>query len=419
MTDLVAEQENLEKKAKDPGRDPRAREKALANLGRHRVRFGYATAGLRDALRACGVMLGENAHDGPEFQVALNTAIESRQTSASTDPAVLASVGEALRVYARDVQLSRAADPQLGRTIAASIECFDTAINIVKGQEGAGLTQLPWLYAHRAGARMMIYWLNLVSEPVPPSNADRFSECDEDFDAAIRLMPAQYTWAIQFKAFLYALRGEGDDFGTARTLLAGLGEKVADQPTIQRSIAMLNSYTAADVNNSREERLQAARDGLNAAMRAQPPDQDEFLAPYSGAACRWVIYDLNRADKSDEEQNALRGEVQTAIETADIRARNAVSQALVALFGLATLRAKLASDARDTQGFVEATRQAKELSALIYSSPFRDLESRAMVLRDPIWKGLRADDECRKTCGDDYAKLRTFSASARNTQRAV
>src|SRR4051812_8005637 len=116
MTDLVAEQENLEKNAKDPGRDPRAREKALANLGRHRVRFGYATAGLRDALRACGVMLGENAHDGPEFQVALNTAIESRQTSASTDPAVLASVGEALRVYARDVQLSRAADPQLGRT---------------------------------------------------------------------------------------------------------------------------------------------------------------------------------------------------------------------------------------------------------------------------------------------------------------
>jgi hypothetical protein len=425
MTDLE-DLEALEHRAKEQSKDKPSRATALAKLGRHRVRFGYATAGLRDALRACGVDLDENMHEGPQFRAALRKAIDSKQTSESADPAVLASTAEALRVYARDVQLSRTLDDQLESTIDASVKCFDKAIALLEAAEKShgsapsreGRRQLAWLYAHRAAALMMIYWLKLVSKSPAEGDDELFTKCRDGFDAAIRLMvPEQYAWAVQFEAFLFALRGQPGDFEMAQELLGCLADH-AEQPTIQRSIAMLNSYTAAEPDNPEPKRLDAARAGQSAAMRAQQADQDEFLGPYSGAACSWAAYDIQRKTASDEEQKAMRAGVLTMIETADIRARNAVSQALVALLGLAALKAKLASDAGDPAGVSVAMGEADELAKFIEKSRFRDIESRAMVLRDPVWRALRRDVEYWKGCPVDYDALRTFKKPPADNKQA-
>lgn len=429
MSDELDEFERLERNVRQRGRDSNERRAALAELGHRRTRFGYATAGLRDMLLACGATgVDENMHEGKAFRVALGKALETEQVVRSNDPAVLAGMGEALRVYARDVQLSRAMDDLLQPTIVASARCFEKAIGLLRepfasetvSQRRQRNRQLAWLYAHRAAARMMTYWLDLVSRPDAGGDDALFDECRDEFDQAIELMvPEQYTWAVQFKAFLYALRGQSGDFETAQDQLGCLGDQV-DEPTIQRSIAMLNSYTAADPTNPDDKRLSAARAGQVAAMRAQRADQDEFLGPYSGAACRWVAYDIQRATKSEEEQAAMRAGVLTAIETADIRARNAISQALVALLGLTALKAKLAADANDEPGFAAAMGKVDWLAHFIEASEFRDIESRAMVLRDPVWKALQNDEKCQGARNFDYDALRAFKKpSSTDSQRAL
>jgi len=387
---------------------------ARAVLGHRKVSLGFATAGLRDLLIATDALNCEQAPAPGDLDDALADVLERGAAGLSDDPSILAKFGEALRVYARDVQLSRAQDKLLGRTVKASIECFDKALASYSDQVELA-AEKAWLLAHRGAALMMIYWLDII-RPGATGDNELFEACKADFEAACALK-SQYTWSIQFNAFLHALRGEVGDFDYAVERLKSLPAETRARPTIQRSLAMLYSYNAAPKSEkaSVEERRDAAQASLNAALNAQKDDQDEFLGSYSGAASSWALFDMAPGDlkgnkDEDKEKQRLLQDAQASCETAEIRARNAISQALVALVGLTFVRGKLAQATGDEAALKAAGTDSQALQLLIKKSQFRDLESQAMVRRDPVWRSIKDDADCsRYFLQPGFDELRNFT----------
>jgi len=407
-------------------------------VAKHKVRLGFATAGLRDILLATE-LLPEGERDRTEgFDAALEGALGGRDFRGLDQAPVLTNFAEALRVYARDVQLSRAQDRLLPKTIERSVDYFGKALELLKPEQQESRA---WVLAHRAAARMMQYWLGLAASPSAGGDDNIFVACEQGFVEACTLFEKAkkkpYIWAVQFRAFLYALRGRGNDFDVALGLLTGLPAEVLARPTIQRSIAMLASYNAAPhppESRTREQREAAAGASIAAAMDAQRADQDEFLASYSGAVSSWALLDMlppppgknaqgeQQPDPhADERLQRLRN-AETAVETADIRARNAVSQALVALTGLTFVRAKLAIARGANPRGPEVAALSEEsgvLQDLIEGSEFRDIESRAMVIRDPVWQAILRDGDCRdQFARPGFDQLRTFSRSENAVKKA-
>ena len=55
---------------------------------------------------------------------------------------------------------------------------------------------------------------------------------------------------------------------------------------------------------------------------------------------------------------------------------------------------KIAVAMDDKAALDAAAEESEWLQGLIQGSNFRDLESRAMVIRDPVWQAIRDDEDC-------------------------
>jgi hypothetical protein len=361
----------------------------------------------------------------------------SPTASLSDDVVELARLGEGLRLYSRDVQLSRPIDERLEATVQGSVDCFDKAILLAERQSRpAG--ERAWLYAHRGAAKMMEYWLGLTKGEANGGDDKLFVECATDFAKGRELLaPTPYPWSLQFSAFLYALRGrEGagpdagsapiDDFDRAIGFLDLVGEEGSRQVAVKRSIAMLASYNAVGTvdenrkNKNDDDRTRAARLSIEAALDAVELDPDEFLAAYSSAVSHWALYDLSTAPEGLPEDEAkqraaeterLRRNTEDAIAAADIRARNAISQALAAIVGLTFVRARLAWDDDKRTGNGTPKLDAVVAESIEFQEIFGlvkpDMETRAMFIRDPAWQAILKSEACIRAFGDSgYDKLR-------------
>jgi len=182
---------------------------------------------------------------------------------------------------------------------------------------------------------------------------------------------------------------------------------------------MLYSYNAVQTSGYSPDldvRCQAAKKAIDAGLQSMRIDPDEFLGAYTVAVSRWALYDMDptpepianpqqASDAADIHARNL-SNLQEALDTAETRSRNAISQALATLVGMAYVRARIAQDSSERSDLVAHAQALRNLFVAFVP----DLETRAMFMRDPAYhaisqqpkpKSLVADplDEAMASCG--------------------
>jgi hypothetical protein len=379
--------------------DKARRHRLRAQRGGLRSEAGYAIAGLVDCLMAyLEVTEGKPDELLNDFE---------RAPKGGKTVELEALTGEALRVYVRDVLLSRSRPlSEVRARLDLSLQCFIRAENALGSAPDRRLAS--WLRAHAGSVRALLFWID--------KDATVFDDADKDFKAAVELLP-NYKWAVRFRAFLHTIRGDQGDFQLANTFLRSLeSQNPAEVPSnIYRSEAMLQSFLAAGPvgDGGLEQQTKAARAGIAASMAAASGDTEEFHAPYFGAACRFWLA-LNAS--SEEERNMHLAELVPQLDAAEVRTKNTVSQAIAMLVGLYRLRAMRAAAVGDEdpqKHWIKVT----ETAALWQRFP-PDLETLLIMERDPVWRALATRDECKDFARftDDqsnYASLRESYARSK------
>jgi hypothetical protein len=418
--------EHLDAKLKEHTRQPRAPGAArdirsvLSRRSALRADFGLPSAALEDSLRAylgdedASKTLDDLLHDLRTRAPARSDRVGLRMSACSGVPAtglvetevphhaLAARLGEALRIYTRDVLLSK--DVQSAGIVAGmiglSIDCFDEALEECKG--AAPKDAQLWMLAHRGAARALQYWVTITSEGTvqdavkDPKATKIFDKADADFNASSNHSDVRpYEWSVRFRAYLYALRGEKGDFQHAQDLLKTL--KPSDsimQSALSRSDAMLNSYVAAS-DTSEGEREEAARKGLEAGAEAVTLDPEDYMAAYFTAVNWWwlALAKRHKADDVAHEPELYKPDQNhvAAIESARVRAHNSISQALAALIGLELMDAfppHSCGKLDDVQFSPQALVKLAKLREAFELFP-PDLETRSIFMRDPVWRTIQ------------------------------
>lgn len=415
--------EAIENKVKNATKEGLPR--AYAERGSLRSALGSDREGLKDLLRAHALHHGNArvSRNQDELQQAgLVELLEAYLVWEEQDAPGLHPIpdwcpdpelGEALRVFARDSLLSltpgnTAHSKLLVGVVVAAVRCFERSLaNLEKFNSkaltsGAQRKARGWIYAHRAACLTLLYWMRRsagvdIDDAVAKELYDR---AESGFSMALEELP-EYVWALKFKAFLLALRGgprgagQMSDFRRARNMLKRVGalDKLPGgglkQSSLQRSMAMLFSYDVGDVHEKGlKELLPDGRDAavkcIEAAMTAIMEDPEDFLAAYFGVLGTWYM----AAEQGSEFHAAA---LPSALRSAQVRARNAFSQALAALAGLEELQDRL-----------EGKSTSDVFRNLLKKPDFGlDWETRAIFMRDPLTKLLAKD--VRKPVRDLFA----------------
>lgn len=347
--------------------------KALVARGALQSDLGLATAGLEDLLRAYVHHKSQTKEPDPRLgQQKLSDLLPVYEKKSPQGPAwLVAQLGEAFRIYARDVSLSKTDPSEVNRFSKHALDCFNNAIAEHRAGDG-----LAWMEAHCAAVYTMRYWMSLVKN----GQGDRklFEGAENGFEAAISASPNGYVWATRFLAFLYALRGaslepqgHADYVKQARERLSQVEtQDKYDQSSLNRSIAMLYSYDTFLPNLAHDSREASADESISRALQAVEQDPEDFMASYFGAASLWW---LARHGKSNA---AYRDRLEATLEGAQIRSINALSQAATTLAGIAVMR------------------NDKELAGVamkLFETIPPDLETRAMMSLDPVFRSEDPD----------------------------
>jgi hypothetical protein len=307
---------------------------ARKHRGQLSTTFGMATRGVRD----------------------LERALESQPDNLE----LVALVAEAHRVYARDILLAGGLETRQG--VVSHVQ--DHAITgFTRALQGTGLSEArrAWLHAHRGAAHTLVYTMKPDDE--------RFERAAQDFVEA-RKLPG-YVWALQFEAFLYAVRGGPGDYETARRLLRKI-EGVDDltQSSLHRSLSMLFRY---------DQTPEAARESVANGLEAVRRDPEDYTAAYFAAASLRTLRDRNEVSQELFE---------AALESARVRTMNAISQATAVLAAIGLLQNRPEVARTFLQRAVHS--HYEELDVRL------DLETMAMMSRDPTWEPLRREPEFQR-----------------------
>jgi hypothetical protein len=286
--------------------------------------------------------------------------VDDLQLAQKSQPAnleLVALLAEAHRVYARDILLGGAQKTR--QEVAAFVKDRVVAGFTRALTEGKGLSDArrAWLCAHRAAAHTLIYSLR------PDTQA--FGLAKEDFVEARRLRP-QYPWSLQFEAFLHAVRGQHGDFEAARALINGIeGADDLTQSSLNRSLSMLFRYDLT---------TEAARQSVDNGLEAVRRDPEDYTAGYFAAASLKYLH-----DKGEVSRELL----EAALESARVRTMNAISQATAVLAAIGILQ---------DQPHVPRAFLARAVKPDYDELDCRlDLETLAMMSRDPTWDPLRSE----------------------------
>jgi len=366
---IVNELEQLAKVAnppthRPPGADPGRAERAESyrKLGHKRSSHGLARAGLEDSLRGYALETDTQVPDlaNASLRELRRRLIEDRPGfPESLDFAHVVQLGEALRLYARDVDFSREEGGLSAtvHTMSASMRCFDKALTLLQDQPAK---QQAWAYAHRAAARTMGYWLKKTlgdttgGDVFGAPHADRkvgedgvladgvFELALQDFGNASSKQEASYPWCTQFQAFLLTIRGTEADFDQARRLLdSARVPGASSDSSLERSLSILYFNLMKQRTPEKRERAQAS---LNHALVALKADSENFVAAFYAAA---ALHEL-AGENADKDQV-----LDSAIQNARLRAQNSISQANAVLIGLSVLdSSRNAKEARDVQYYL-------------------------------------------------------------------
>lgn len=375
---------------------------ALADRGILQTNLGFASAGLLDLLTAYFHEKNPQAlvKQANEMTVdeQLNVYLDAARVAGKKHDDIAfsyswleARLGEALRVYARDILLSQPmprdhdqmliiAD-HLKRTIDASIACFDFAEAYTTAEN------LPWIGAHCAAALTMKYWTELASGVDAEDDVlvGIAKHAEDKFKAAVTGYEANNPWCKRFYAFLLALRGRNGDFRQASQFLEEcLGALPYHDSTIDRHQAMLFNYDTQ--NDNGEIARRAALSSLDKSLQAVRADSEDYIASSFGTsslfALSYVCEPSN--DKEAGDQRTLRKALPAALEAARVRSINTISQARATLFELALITAITAkSDKEFDAALKDAAKALAELELIA------DLETRCMFMRSMVWQFIR------------------------------
>jgi len=317
-----------------------------------------------------------------------------------------AKLGEARRVYARDVLLNGPENVGIVyEAIRDSVKYFNYAEAAIKSEasrpDSPDLSPvLAWVYAHRAAAHTLAYWIESASGK-PESK--HFSYASDDFDEARKrcLKGDSADWIDRFQAFLYALRADKTrgDLQKAAWLLEKIKDATADsqvRSSIERSLAMLFSYEEGEEN---------ARASVDLALSVIGKDAEDYLASYFAAASvSWLA-------KYAEDRHRYQDHLEAAIQSARVRSSKVLSQAYATLASLSVLEAMSDSPQKS-----KAKREAKRILQKFHNGdPYPDLETWAILTHDCAWRELEKEvaRDLRKSRGRELAGVE-LEQEARN-----
>ena len=275
---------------------------ALADRGILQTNLGFASGGLLDLLTAyfheknpqAAVKPANEMTTDSQLQIYLDAArkADDHDEIRFSYSWLEARLGEALRVYARDILLSKPMPKDreemqsiakyLKHTIDASIDCFACAEAYTTAQN------LPWIGAHRAAALTMKYWTELASGPASDKIDEIAKDAEERFKVAVAGYDPKNPWCKRFYAFLLALRGKNGDFRQASQLLEEcLGVLQYHDSTIDRHQAMLFNYDTQ--NPSEEVSRRAALASLDKSLQAVRADSEDYIASSFGTSSLFAL----------------------------------------------------------------------------------------------------------------------------------
>lgn len=394
------------------GRETSTLPDLLAQRGILRSDLGMVHAGLTDCMCA---LFGITDGELPALLEQYEATVRTEKNTGSA--AVNARTAEAVRMYVRDAVLAapKAQVRDVQALLNSAIAGFDKAEEQLRlrppRDQKAADTQKAWILAHRGATGTLLIWMNFLKESKDDavfgdgSKAPTvFSKARADFENAQKISPDRFDWCIQFEAFLLALRGEKQDFFDAKDLLYKLADTNGELPSgIHRSIAMLNSYIAANPAIEVSVRTEAAFDAIESGLLGAASDSEDDKVLYNAASCAWMVSRLldkqgftltkaNGPDKEDDARADLAGDLQSYIDSAETRARDQASQSIIVLIGLSWLRALSGPD----KDKAAAYKQANAYATLLEEQIIPGLEARAMFRRDPVFATIRDDPALSK-----------------------
>jgi hypothetical protein len=393
MIDLLKKLLDADGRIDAPAND-RALAAAYLDRGAIKLNMGLSESGLVDLFQAYAATRGVDRAQG---MAALHDAFAHDPELASLPSLLLGQIGEGLRLYARDVLLRMVTDEEaVDDTVRASVSAFEAALEAVEREGGAlkdgGKGRRGWIKAHQAAAFTTLFWMAVSAGE---DGADLFKAAKDGFDEAIDCRTGRYPWAHRFRAFLYAIRGEHEDFGNAvKDLDAAKDVRDGSGAALDRSIAMLLSYEAGSDRANPAEQLAAARRSLDAAGEGLRLDPDDFMASYFQAVALWRLADL---EEDPQARERLRQYVEPAIDAAWSLTINAMSRAYATLAGLAAMNVLSNDEGRAASLAMspDALRRRESFASMARDALKRfetvrpDWETRAMFIRDPVWHEVK------------------------------
>jgi tetratricopeptide (TPR) repeat protein len=350
--------------------------KLLGDRGMAKLDVGSAKDGLQDVLRAFLAQTGRR----DVLALDLNQLLDQHaKQAASIPPSLEAKLGEALRRYASEVALNLSQREQVEGLLKRSIECFDRAL----ADEGISKPLMRWALAHRAAARTTQLWMAKGKGWCQDPSGKDLDLAARDFEAALAISKIPYAWCLRYYAIFLTLRRAKGDLAAARELLEAAAMVEPSTP-VERGLAMLDSYVAADAAVPLPERETAANSSLTNALSAIQVDSEDFVARYFAAAAHWW---LSRNAASAEERQIHKDNLQPAIESAEVGSMSAIAQAVVTLAGLWAMRA-LPAAPTSQQGRDAIASAQKAIGLLTALDIPLDLEAAMMFRNDPVFTVL-------------------------------
>lgn len=356
-------------------------------LGHLKSDLGFPSSGLADVLRAYSLYKNP-AEDRDKLATVTLAELAGEHLSGDVFPVpgtpfeLAVQLGEGLRLYARDVEFSKDSTKLAAtlRIIALSLKCFDYALTSCSTDR---VDQQAWLLAHRGAALTMLFWVRDALDPkAVKEKRELFESAKRNFDDALKLQP-KYAWCRRFLAFLLTL--EGSDFEKAEAQLEeARADGAANDSSLERSRAILFLNLAGET--SREEQYERARQSLDAATEAVRLNTEDNVGAYFAAASLSVLAGEQRASEPVALGTRRYQDALSAVESARIRSKNAMSQSYATLLCLSVLEAHLyqtaPEGAKPPADKIEQTNRERQFYMDLAGEVYLDLETRVVFDRE-------------------------------------
>ena len=380
----------IDLKDKNDPESTRTKVETYRKLGHLKAELGFAELGLEDLLRSYAL------HQNPRFDAARKPLKDLRGELVDSDPhfpargtpwKLLVMLGDAFRIYARDVDFS-VRKQAVARTLKTMTSCFRCFHLAMSDAGAAPEKERAWFQRHVGAAFTMGFWLqttlgddvgeafsSIVDDLLPASAAPDVKDAKKSalFDAADQAFQSSHAlvhnaWCQQFRAFLFTLRGSANDFDTARKLLEEarqLSHRRVNDASLDRSLSILAFNLAGQ---SKEEASERARESLAYAVRGMESDNEDSEVSF------WAAASMQRLTEDKKLAPYYERNLRLAYTAARRRIHNTLSRSYATMVALSALQSiDGAGSAKEAKRCKMYVKRARKLSP--------DLETRIVFDR--------------------------------------